>query len=85
MKVTEVSKKLQEARVRCYGHVMRSSEEQVAREAIDQKVDGRRRRGRPKTRWKDRLEVDLLEKGLNEGGYENRSNWSRLRRNRDPE
>ena len=34
LKVTEVSKKVQEARLRWYGHVMRSSEERVAREAM---------------------------------------------------
>ena len=85
LKVTEVSKKVQEARLRWYGHVMRSPEEQVAREAMDMVVEGRRRRGRPKTRWKDRIEADLLEKGINERDYENRSNWRRLIRNSDPE
>ena len=56
LKVTEVSKKVQEARLRWYGHVMRSAEGQVAREAMDMVVDGRRRRGRPKTRWRDKIE-----------------------------
>ena len=41
---------------------MRSSEEHVGREAMDRVLDGRRRTGRPKTRWKDRIEADLLEK-----------------------
>ena len=52
LKVTEVSKKVQEGRLRWFGHVMRSAEEQVARKAMDRVVEGRRRRGRPKTRWK---------------------------------
>ena len=47
LKVTEVSKKVQEAIFRWWGHAMRSSEEQVAREAMDKEVEGRRRRGRP--------------------------------------
>ena len=85
LKVTEVSKKVQEARLRWYGHVMRSPEDQVAREAMDKVVEGRRKRGRPKTRWKDRIEADLLEKGLNERDYGNRSNWRRLIRNSEPE
>ena len=74
MKATEVSKKVHEARLRWYSQVMRSSEEQVATEAMDKEVDGHRRRGRPKTRWKIRIEADLPEKGLNERDYENRSN-----------
>ena len=63
---------------------MRSSEEQVAREAVDKVVDGRRSKRRPKTRWKDRIEADLPEKGLNERDYENRSNWRRIIGNWDP-
>ena len=63
---------------------MRSSEEQVAKEAMDKEVVRRRRRGRPKTRWKDRMEADLLEKGLNERNYENINNCRKLIGNRDP-
>ena len=85
LKVAEVSKKIQEARLRWYGHVMRSSQEQVAREAMDKEIEGRRKRGRPKTRWKDRIEADLLEKGLSGRDYENRTHWRRLIRNSDPE
>ena len=85
LNVTEVSNKEQEARLRWYGHVMISSEEQVAREAMDKEVDERRRRGRHKTRWKDRIEAHLLEKGLNGRDNENRSQWRRLNRNSDPE
>ena len=62
MKITEVSKKVQEARLRWFCYVIRSSEEQVAREAMDKEEDGRRGRGRPKTRWKDRIVADLLKK-----------------------
>ena len=74
LKVTDVSKKAQEARLRWQNNVMRSSEERVAREAMDKEVDGWRRRGRPKTRWKERIVPDLLEIVLNKKYYENRSN-----------
>ena len=52
---------------------------------MDMVVDGRRRRGRPKTRWKDKIEGDVLEKGLAETDYESRSDWRSLIRNSDPE
>ena len=42
LKNTEVSKKVQKARLRWYGHVMGSFEEQVAREAMDTEVYGRK-------------------------------------------
>ena len=85
LKVVEVSKKIQEARLRWYGHVMRRGEDNVAREALDMEVRGRRRRGRPKTRWRDRVAADVIEKGLAQGDYENRNNWRRLIQNSDPE
>ena len=74
LKVAEVSKKIQEARLRWYSDVMNSFQKQVAREAMDKEVVGRRRKARPKTRWKDGIGTDLLEKGLNEGDYKNRNN-----------
>ena len=48
MKVGEVSKKTQEARLRGYGHLMRSDGENDEKRALDMEVQ--RRRGRPKTR-----------------------------------
>ena len=85
LKVVEVSKKVQEARLRWYGHVKRSSEDQIAREAMEGEVQGRRRRGRPKTRWKDRIAADMTERGLRVDDCEDRSNWRKLIRISDPE
>ena len=85
LKVAEVSKKVQEARLRWYGHVMRSSDESVAKEALDMEVMGRRRRGRPKTRWRDRIAADMLEKELSADDYQQRNHWRKLIRNSDPE
>ena len=51
VKVAEVSKKVQEARLlRWYGHELRRDEEGVERRVIDMEVQGRIGRGRPKTR-----------------------------------
>ena len=43
----EITKKVQERRLKWYGHVMR-------RRVMDIKVQGRRKRGRPKRRWLDK-------------------------------
>ena len=85
VKVTEVSKKVQEARLRWYGHLMRREEQHVAREVMDMEVDGTRRRGRPKTRWKDCIEDDMREKGVQNEMTQDRTRWKRLIKNGDPE
>ena len=43
----------------CYGHVMRREEHYVGRRAIEMKVHGRRKRGRPKRRWLDKVDGDI--------------------------
>ena len=48
VKVAELSKKVQEARLRWNGHVLRRDEEVVERRMMDMEVLGRRWRGRPK-------------------------------------
>lgn len=47
-------------------------------------VRGRRRRGRPKTRWKDCIAADMREKGLNTNMTGNRGGWRRLIKNSSP-
>ena len=45
-KVGEITKKVQERRMKLYGHVMRREEHYVGRRAMVMKVQGRRKRGR---------------------------------------
>ena len=63
-KVGEITKKVQERRLKWYGHVMRREEHYVGRRATVMKVQGRRKRGRPKRRWLDKVKDDIKEKGL---------------------
>ena len=77
VKVTEVSKKVQEARQGCYGHVMRGDGQHTAREVTDMQVNGTRRRGRPKTRWKDCIGDDMREKGVREQLIQDRRQWKK--------
>ena len=65
-KVGEITKKVQQRRLKWYGHVMRREEHYVGRMAMVMKVQGRRKRGRPKRRWMDKVKDDIKEKGLTE-------------------
>ena len=80
----EISKKVQEKRLQWYGHVMRREDNYVGKRVIDMEVEGRRRRGRPRRRWKDCVEGDLREKGLVGDEYEDRGQWKRSVKNSDP-
>ena len=86
VKVSEASRKVQEARLRWYGHLLRRNDEQhVAREVMEMEVNGTRKRGRPRIRWKDCIGDDMREKGLQDEMAHDRSSWRRLIRNGDPE
>ena len=60
----DIAKKVQERSLKWYGHVMRGEERCVIRRAMRVKVHGRRKRGRPKRRWLDRVRDDVKENGL---------------------
>lgn len=84
VKVTEVSRKVQERRLQWYGHVMRREEDYVGRRVMEMEVQGRRSRGRPKRRWIDGVRDDLREKGLTGDEAQDRAGWCRLIKNVDP-
>ena len=46
----EMSKKVQESRLKWYGHVLRREDEYVGKRVMAMEVPGKRRRGRPKQR-----------------------------------
>ena len=73
VKVGEVSKKVQEAKLRWYGHVLRRDEDGVDRKMVDMEVLGRRGRGRPMTRWNDCIAADVRDKQLDIGIVHNRN------------
>ena len=86
VKVTEISKKIQESILRWYGHLRRRvGEDHVGKEVMEMEVQGNRRRGRPKGRWVDSINGDLREKNLNPEMANNRNAWRRLMHNGDPE
>ena len=61
----EISKKVQESRLKWYGHVSRREDEYVGKRVMGMEVPGKRRRGRPKRRWLERL----VGEGVVRGGH----------------
>ena len=63
-KVGEISKKVQESRLKWYGHVLRREDEYVGKRVMVMEVAGKIRGGRPKRWWLDNIRNDLSERGL---------------------
>ena len=57
-KVGEITKKVQERRLKWYGHVMTREEHYVGRRVMEMKVEWRRKRGISKKRWLDKVQYD---------------------------
>ena len=66
-KVAQASRKITERRLKWYGHVMRMEEDRVVKRVMTKAIPGKRKRGRPKTRWKDACKRDMQTVGLREG------------------
>ena len=76
-KVGEITKKVQERRLKWYGHVMRREEHYVGKRAMVMKVQVRRKRGNPKRRWLDKVKGDIKGKGLSADDVYDRATWRR--------
>ena len=64
---TTNAKKVQERRLSWYVHQMRREKHYVGRRAMERKVRRRRKRGRPKRRWLDKVKDAIKEKGSTVG------------------
>ena len=65
-RVAQASKKITERRLNWYGHVMRRNGEHIHM-VLRADIPGKRKRGRPKTRWKDACQRYLKSTGLRAG------------------
>jgi hypothetical protein len=84
LKVAPIASKAQESRLRWYGHILRRDEENIGRNVLDMEVGGKRRRGRPKTRWRDVIVKDMAAKGVTVVDAQDRIKWRSMTRNADP-
>ena len=83
-KVGEISKKVQESRLKWFGQVLRREDEYIGKRVMAMEVPGKRRRGRPKRRWLDSIRNDLSERELSREDTQDRAKWRRLIRHIDP-
>ena len=75
--------KITERRLKWYGHVMRMEEDHLVRRVMTKAIPGKRKRGRPKTRWKDVCKRDMQTVGLREGDEGERAYWKETINNYD--
>ena len=47
------------ATYRCFGHIVRRDEEVEIKKALELKIEGQRKRGRPAKQWIDMVEEDI--------------------------
>ena len=59
-------------------NVMRMEEDHVVKRVMTKAIPGKRKRGRPKTRWKDVCKRDMQTVGLREGDAGDRAYWKEM-------
>ena len=86
VKVGPIGEKIQESRLRWFGHIQRRKEDYIGKRVERIEIGGRRKRGRPKTRWRDRVGEDLQKKGWRQQDSLDRKEWRRRikKENADP-
>jgi hypothetical protein len=61
-----------------YGHVKRMEEEHLPMQLLVWNAGGRRRRGRPRTTWKQDIVTSVAERDIQEGDWMDRKRWKTL-------
>ena len=84
MGVRPVSEKIQGARLRWFGHVERRGEGYVGKIADRIQLQGKRKRGRPRTTWTTKTKDDLKMLGVNKELAQNRDEWRKVTLKADP-
>ena len=78
IKIERLGMKMREGRLRWYGHVMRRDQEYLGKKMMEMKLQGKRRRGRPKRRSLDLVKEDMGEVGAKEMDVEDRTVWKKM-------
>ena len=61
--------------VRWYDHVLRRSEEDVLMKEMEHEVDGKRKQGRPRMKWREQVEENMRRIGLRKEDAADRCRW----------
>ncbi|KAL0879491.1 hypothetical protein ABMA27_003237 [Loxostege sticticalis] len=84
LSVRDIADKLQENRLRWFGHVKRRPPEYIGNRTLNLNIPGRRKRGRPKLRWLSVVKNDMAGCELEEEDVQDRAKWKRKSRKADP-
>ena len=76
--------KTREARLRWYGHLRRKDDGYIGRRMLRMELPGKRKRGRPESRFMDVVKEDMSEVEATEEDTVDRNNWRRKIRCVDP-
>ena len=68
---------IRSGRLRCYGHVMRKSEEDLVKKCMEHRVEGRRPVRRPRRTWLESVEADTTELEIDREDVHDRKKWRR--------
>ena len=79
-----ITDKVQEARLRWFGHVQRREEEDCVRRILEADVRGQRSRGRQRKKWIDVVKYNMEDFRLDLVDVENRAEWRGRTRVADP-
>ena len=82
--VGSVKSKARESRLRWFGHAHLREQENNLRQVMDMEILGRRPRGRPKGRWRDLVDQDMLELRVVPADADDINFWRRRIRTADP-
>lgn len=62
--VEKVNDKIEKSRLKWFGHVKRMSDGRIPKEMMETKFEGKRARGRPRTRWIDLVKTSISSRNL---------------------
>ncbi|KAL1452899.1 hypothetical protein WDU94_007084 [Cyamophila willieti] len=60
-----IQDRIETSRLKWYGHVRRMNEERLPNKYLEMKMEGRRKQGRPRLRWKDIINRDIVKRNQN--------------------
>ncbi|KAL1464017.1 hypothetical protein WDU94_003703 [Cyamophila willieti] len=63
--VDRLQDRIETSRLKWYGHVRRMNEERLPNKYLEMKMEGRRKQGRPRLRWKDIINRDIVKRNQN--------------------
>ena len=76
--VDDIALVLQQNRLRWYGHVLRTEDNDWVKKCMEYEVEGPRPRGRPKSTWREVVKEDCQARKLNTEDAMDRSKWRKL-------